>query len=199
MALSALLWKSLRRAQSITARLTVSTHPGLTGVIARCPAEVVSKLVDALSQCLQVTVASTVLGHCLIPNLATLRNAHEIACISGDHTTLLLATVWIALPRAVEVCNSATFRLWFSQMLVACNAHRVLKLSLATHTAAHKIVSFLIMIVQLISASLPSIVLQNVILVSAQEIEMLPHPHRAAVRRALLWLIGFLARFETVM
>jgi hypothetical protein len=84
-------------------------------------------------------------------------------------------------------------------MLVACNAHRVLKLSLATHTAAHKIVSFLIMIVQLISASLPSIVLQNVILVSAQEIEMLPHPHRAAVRRALLWLIGFLARFETVM
>jgi len=94
--------------------------------------------------------------------------------------------VWIALLPAVVVCNSARFKLWFSQTHLATNAHQALKPSLAIRSAAHKIVSFLNMIAPLSSANLLSFVLQDVILVSAQEQDMLLHLLPVVVRPALL-------------
>lgn len=113
-------------------------------------------------------------------------NAPEIACTSGDHTTLLITMVWIALLLAEVVRNSAIFKLWFSQTHLVTHAHQVLKSSLATLSAAHKIVSFLNMIAQLNSASRLSSVLQDVTLVSAQEQDMLSHLLPVVVRPALL-------------
>jgi hypothetical protein len=94
--------------------------------------------------------------------------------------------VWIALLLAVVVCNSAIFKLCLSQTHLATNAHQALKPSLAIRSAAHKIVSFLNMIAQLSSASQLTFVLQNVILVSAQEQELLPHLLPVVVRPVLL-------------
>jgi len=113
-------------------------------------------------------------------------NAPEIAYTSGDHTILLITMVWIALLLAEVVRNNAIFKLWFSQTHLVTHAHQVPKSSLAILSAAHKIVSFLNTIAQLNSASLLIFVLQNVILVSAQEQDMLSHLLPVVVRLALL-------------
>jgi len=94
--------------------------------------------------------------------------------------------VWIALLLAVVVCNSVIFKLWFSQTQVATNASQALKPSLAIPSAVHKIASFLNMIAQLSNVSRLSFVLQDVILVSAPEQEMLPHVLPVVVRPVLL-------------
>jgi len=94
--------------------------------------------------------------------------------------------VWIAPLLAEVVRNSARFKLWFSQTLLVTRAHQVLKSSLAIRSAAHKIASFLNMIAQLSSANLLSFVLQDVILVSVQEQDMLSHLLPVVVRPALL-------------
>jgi vacuolar-type H+-ATPase subunit I/STV1 len=129
---------------------------------------------------------SNALSLSLSQDLATMVNAPEIACTSGDHTILLTTMVWIALLLAEVVLNSAIFKLWFSQTHLVTRAHQVLKSSLAILSAAHKIVSFLSMIAQLSSASLLSFVLQDVTLVSAQEQDMLLHLLPVVVRPALL-------------
>jgi hypothetical protein len=122
----------------------------------------------------------------LSQELVTLVNAPEIALTSGDHIIRLITMVWIALLLAVVVCNSAIFKLWFSQTHLAAHAHQVLKFSLVIRSAAHKIVLFLTMIAQLSNASLLNSVLQDVILVSAQEQEMLPYLLLVVVRPVLL-------------
>jgi hypothetical protein len=94
--------------------------------------------------------------------------------------------VWIAPLLAEVVRNSARFKLWFNQTLLVTHAHQVLKSSLATRSAAHKIALFLIMIAQLSSVSLLSFVLHIVILVSAQEQDVLSHLLPVVVRPAPL-------------
>jgi hypothetical protein len=107
--------------------------------------------------------------------------------------------VWIALLLAVVVPNNETFKSLFSQMQWVVNAHQVLKPSLATPCAAQLTAWFLSMTALLTNASQPRSVLPSVTLVSAHEQELLLLPRLAVVLHALLWLIGFLARFETVM
>jgi hypothetical protein len=55
------------------------------------------------------------------------------------------------------------------------------------------------MIVLLINVNLLNFALQDVILVSVQDQELLSHRPPVVVRRALLWLIGFLARSGTAI
>jgi hypothetical protein len=136
---------------------------------------------------------------CSTQELATLENALAIVCISGVLITQLLTMVWIALLLAVVVPNNGTFKSLFSQMQWVVNAHQVLKPSLATPCAAQLTAWFLSMTALLTNASQPSSVLPSVTLVSAHEQELLLLPRLAVVLHALLWLIGFLARFETVM
>jgi len=113
-------------------------------------------------------------------------NALEIVFTTGDLIILLITMVWIALPLAVVVCNSVRFRLWFSQITLANNAHQALKRSLAILYAAHKIVSFLSLIAQLSSASRLRSVLQNVTLVFVQEQELCSQLPLVVVQPALL-------------
>jgi hypothetical protein len=94
--------------------------------------------------------------------------------------------VWIALFLVVVVPKCARFKLWCSQMRLAGNARQVLKLNLATHSAAQLIVSFLSMIVLLSNAKVLNFALHIVILVSVQEEELLLHLPHVVVRHALL-------------
>jgi hypothetical protein len=155
-------------------------------VIAPGPVEVVSKLVVALSWDLQVTAVRNAFRLCSSQEVATTMNAHEIVFTTGDLIILLITMVWIALLLAVVACNSVRFRLWFSQITLANNAHQALKRSLAIHYAVHKIVSFLSLIARLSSASRLSSVLQNVTLVFVQEQELCSKLPLVVVHPALL-------------
>jgi hypothetical protein len=94
--------------------------------------------------------------------------------------------VWTALSLAVVVRNNVRFRLWCSQIILACNARQALKLNPATRSVALWIVSYLTMIAQLSNANRQNSAPRDAILVSAPEAELLSHLHHVVVRPALL-------------